>query len=137
MVWRGAAREAHTRLLARGAAEMGEGGSSMKMRIMVAPATVAAALSLTPAAAPAANYVEDFDTDSTAEWNVNQPGGANASDNFADLFFDYSTVGIPSAPNSLGGTTRGIKLEANVSAGVFSGISASPIGQSVTGNYTL
>src|SRR5215204_586123 len=93
---------------------------------------VAAALAAAPGIASGQFYSEDFDTDSTAEWSVNQPGGTVASDNFANLFFDYSTVGIPSAPNSVGGATRGLKFEANVNAGVFSGISASPVSQAFT-----
>ena len=39
-------------------------------------------------------------------------------------FFDYSTVGISSAPSALG--TRGLKLQANQSSGVFGGVSVSP-----------
>ena len=45
-----------------------------------------------------------------------------------------STVGIPSAPGS-GGTTRGMKMEANVpGTAVFSGMSMSPNGVSINGN---
>jgi hypothetical protein len=54
-----------------------------------------------------------------------------------NAFFDYSTVGIPSAPNSVGGTTRGLKLEANYAGARFTGSSASPIGQAFTGDYIL
>jgi hypothetical protein len=72
-------------------------------------------------------YSQDFETDQNASgnWVTNALG-----DSPADLYFDYSTIGIPSAPNS-GGTTRGAKLNANLgnaSAGVFpSGVSVSPI----------
>src|SRR5205809_404919 len=59
-------------------------------------------------------YFQDFDADSTANWIVNQTG---AGYNYADFFFDYSTVGIPAAPHSVGGTTRGLKLGANLGAG--------------------
>ena len=62
--------------------------------------------------------------------------------NAANLFYDYSAVGIPSAPNSSGGTTVGLKLSANISgtgpaSGALPGISVSPTGQSFSGNYTL
>lgn len=73
-------------------------------------------------------YSQDFDTDQNASgnWVTNALG-----DSPADLYFDYSTIGIPSAPNSTGGSTRGVKLNANLgnaSAGVFpSGVSVSPI----------
>ncbi len=63
-----------------------------------AAASAVAALLLVPAGASAQTlYSEDFDTDSTAEWSVNQPTGGFASDNAANFFFDYSTVGIPAA----------------------------------------
>src|SRR5690349_10026301 len=75
-------------------------------------------------------YSEDFDTDHTANWTPN----AGSGNNDANFFFDYSTVGIPPAPHSTGGTTRGARLRANFATpGVFSGISVSPNGQSFTG----
>lgn len=82
-------------------------------------------------------FSTDFDTDQTAFWTVNNNGnGVNA----ANFFFDYSVVGIPSAPNSSGGSTRGLKLGANlggVSSVGLAGISVSPTGQSFTGDYSL
>lgn len=77
-------------------------------------------------------YTEDFDTNHTSNWAVNSSVGTHAT----DFYFDYSTVGIPAAPNS-GGTTRGLKMAANVSGNIFSGYSVSPIGQAFTGDYTL
>ncbi len=84
-------------------------------------------------------FSDDFDADHTANWTVNKSTGANANDagSFANFFYDYSTVGIPSAPHSTGGTTLGLQLRANVSGGVFSGLSVSPTGQSFLGDYTL
>lgn len=79
-------------------------------------------------------YSENFDVDPTANWVVNK--GPNPGGSFANFFFDYSSYGIPSAPNS-GGTTRGLRLEANVVGGVFSGLSVSPVGQSFTGDYEV
>jgi spore germination protein YaaH len=38
---------------------------------------------------------------------------ASSADHTADFDFDYATLGIPSAPNSTGGTTRGLKLTVN------------------------
>lgn len=78
-------------------------------------------------------YSEDFDSDPSANWTVN--GGP--SDETADFFFDYSTVGIPSAPNSVGATTRGMKLQANLTSGIFGGFSVSPTGQSFSGDYKV
>jgi hypothetical protein len=87
-------------------------------------------------------FFDNIDSDSTAKWTFNSTiAGDTAQNNTggeANFFFDYSTVGIPSAPHSAGGTTRGIKLEANINGtAVFSGVSVSPIGKSFTGDYVL
>ena len=58
----------------------------------------------------------------------------------ADIFFDYSTVGIPPAPHSVGGTTRALKLQANLppGPGVFpSGVSVSPKNFGITENFEM
>src|SRR5262245_13804489 len=90
---------------------------------------------LIPAAVQGQLYSEDFDTDHTANWTANSGPGAN----LANFFFDYSTVGIPSAPHSVGGTTLGLRLNANLEVAVqaLGGISVSPNGQSFSGDYEL
>lgn len=86
-----------------------------------------------PAIASAADlYAEDFNADNTASWTINDPG---LSDVTADFFYDYSAIGVPAAPNGSG--TRGLKMTANNTGGVFSGFSVSPNGQSFSGNYTV
>ena len=92
-----------------------------------------ALVSALPFAASAQLYSENFDVDHTANWTVNN----GPSDFNAGFFFDYSTLGISSAPNSVGGTTRGLRLMANQSNGIFSGLSVSPNGQSFSGDYVL
>ncbi|HVT30074.1 MAG TPA: PEP-CTERM sorting domain-containing protein [Lacipirellulaceae bacterium] len=109
----------------------------MKVHLFLLSLVAALALCSRSFAAPL--YSQDFDSDDTANWTVNDNGnGTNA----ANFFYDYSTLGIPSAPHSSGGTTRGLKLQANISgsgpaSGVLPGISVSPTGQSFTGNYKL
>ncbi|MBK9118606.1 MAG: PEP-CTERM sorting domain-containing protein [Phycisphaerales bacterium] len=90
-------------------------------------------LGLLCAAAPvlADLYSQDFEVDSTANWVVH----TGPSDAAANFFFDYSTVGIPAAPSGAG--TRGMKLQANLTGGLFSGMSVSPIGQSFVGDYVV
>ncbi len=81
-------------------------------------------------------FTESFDVDPTANWTVNTVGPGND----ANFFFDYSTIGIPSAPNSTGGTTLGLRLRAHQfgSTAVFpSGLSVSPTGKSFSGDYQL
>jgi len=84
-------------------------------------------------------FFDDFDTDTSAAWVVNKATGANANNagNRTYFAFDYGAVGIPSAPRSAGGTTLGLKLQANVTGGIFTGLSVSPAGQSFTGDYIL
>ena len=80
-------------------------------------------------------YTQDFQADDTANWTVN----VGPTDEHADFFYDYGTAaGIPLAPNSAPSSpTRGMKLQANLTDGVFGGFSVSPTGQSFTGDYAL
>lgn len=96
-------------------------------------ALLAVAVALPGVSFSAPLYSEDFDVDPSANWTVNN----GPSDEAHNFFFDYSTVGIPAAPNSAG-TTRGLKLQANQTNGIFSGMSVSPTGLDLgTGNYTV
>lgn len=97
----------------------------------VCGAVTAAFVTTTPAQVPW-NYDFDGGTGATA-WTAVQ----SLADSSANFAFDYSTIGIPSAPNSVGGTTIGMSFLANQSAGVQQGISASPNGMSFTGDFIL
>ena len=52
-------------------------------------------------------YFQDFVTDDTANWTVNQTIGNHS----AEFFFDYSTVGIPLSPHSTNSTTTAMRGE--------------------------
>jgi hypothetical protein len=79
-------------------------------------------------------YSESFDAPLPGgAWSINN----GPTDEHADFFFDYSAVGIPSAPNSAGGSTRGMKLQANLTQGIAGGVNVSPVGKSFTGDYAL
>lgn len=73
--------------------------------------------------------------DDAANWTVS----ASSSDTQAIFGYDYSADGIPSAPNSSGGTTIGVKLTANNldAVAATAGLSLSPNGQFFTGDYEL
>ena len=101
------------------------------MRLCLLLATVLFAV-LTPAAHAVDLFTEDFEVDPTANWTIND----GPTDEHAEFFFDYSMIGVPPAPNS-GGTTRGMRLRANLIDAVFGGFSVSPNGQSFTGDYKL
>lgn len=79
-------------------------------------------------------YQDNFDAGTSVSAWTAVLSHADASANFA---FDYGTaLGIPSAPNS-GGSTIGMSFLANQSAGIQQGVSASPNGQSFTGDFTI
>lgn len=91
-------------------------------------------------------FSDDFDVDSTSNWSFfSNKAGDTASQgdggSAADFFFDYSTVGIAAAPNSVGGSTRGLRMQTAIAgtqgAALQNGMSVSPINLNVTGDYTL
>jgi hypothetical protein len=92
---------------------------------------IASSSGICASAALAQSYHQTFEVNSTATWTVN--GGP--SDESANFFFDYSTVGIPVAPSASG--TRGMKLQANLSSGIFSGLSVSPTNLFASGDFML
>lgn len=79
-------------------------------------------------------FADNFDTNSAANWLLSRSTNNNARATFA---YDYSGYGIPAAPNSAGGTTRGVKFEANYTGAGVAALNISPIGQSFGGNYRL
>jgi hypothetical protein len=79
-------------------------------------------------------FQDDFDAGTSGSSWTARLSGADAVANFA---FDYGTLGIPSAPNSVGGSTIGMGFLVNQSAGVFQGISATPNGQSFAGDFRM
>jgi hypothetical protein len=77
-------------------------------------------------------YSDTFDTDTSANYIISKD-----TDSSATFAYNYSVLGIPSAPHSTGGTTKGLRLEANNGdlTGAIAGISLSPIGKSFTLDY--
>jgi hypothetical protein len=78
-------------------------------------------------------FLDTFDTNSAALWTLNK----SSSDTRATFYYDYSGLGIPSAPHSTGGTTRGLRMDANLTAGVVAALSLSPTNRSFAGDYRL
>jgi hypothetical protein len=113
-------------------------GEKHMSRIKLLCGAAIAALAVQNSAYATPMFAADFETDQTANWTVNT---SHAAGSVADFFFDYSTYGIPSAPNSATGSTRGLRMEANLpgfnGTGIFSGLSVSPNGQSFTGDFTI
>jgi hypothetical protein len=82
-------------------------------------------------------FTEDWETDHSLDdtYITNSVGGVN----YANLFFDYSTAGIPLSPHSTGSSTRALKMAANLVAGsTFPvGVSVSPRNFGITANFEL
>lgn len=92
------------------------------------------------ACAPAQEQVvlfsDDFDAgNSAANWTL----FSHAGDYSADFAFDYSTRGIPPAPNSAGGSTIGLQFTVNNNDDVPAqdAVSAYPTGMSFSGAFKL
>src|SRR6266487_486925 len=92
-------------------------------------------------------FSENFDTDTSARW-IWFNGSADGTPDFTVQFaFDYSTNRyvangltnfIPPAPNSTGGTTRGVKLTVNKDDNAAAAaISLYPAGMTFSNNYAL
>jgi hypothetical protein len=121
---------------------------AMNFRGQLAAVACAALVAASGTAQAQSLYTQNFDVNDTANWTVNPgnvdfsvPGSTTPVTTDTNIFFDYSTVGIPPAPNSTGGSTRGMRLQANLSdgttVGIFGGYSVSPTGKSFTGDYSL
>lgn len=102
-----------------------------------AVACLAAVLTL-PTLGQGILFSDDFDTDTTANWTV-VDGSVSGTPDFGVLFnYDYSQKGIPAAPNSSGGTTRGVWMTVNKDdVAEQAAVSIFPTGKSFSGNYAL
>src|ERR1044071_8355895 len=102
---------------------------------------VFSALLASVASSPAQSRVffEDWETDHSLDGTYRTNYTAMGA-NLADLYFDYSTVGIPLSPHSSGSSTRALKMAANLEASVQffpSGVSVSPVGFGITENFDM
>lgn len=65
----------------------------------------------------AQTFSDDFNANTAPLYTITQ-----TPDAVATFAFDYSTLGIPVAPNTTDGTTLGLKMEANVTSGTANAI---------------
>jgi len=89
---------------------------------------------LMPGTLPAQTLFSDnFNSNTAANWDIR----STSADTAVTFAFDYSALGIPSAPNS-GGSTLGLKLEANIAdPAAAEAISLSPLGGSFSGDFSV
>ena len=90
-------------------------------------------LASTVAALASASTVT-YDVNNPTLWTTGTGAGANSSVAFG---FDYSTVGIPQAPGSSSTTAMVLRSNTNTGAGAVQGITVSPNGVSLTGDYVV
>lgn len=83
---------------------------------------------------PARATIYTYDVNNASAWTTGTGAGANSSVTYN---FDYSTLGVPQAPGSA--STQAMIMRANVSTSgsLAQGITVSPNGLSLTGDYTI
>jgi hypothetical protein len=109
---------------------------NMIVRASATSLLAVAVFACAPTHAQVTLFSDDFDAGtSAANWSLY----SHAGDYTADFAYDYSTRGIPPAPNSSGGTTVGLHFTVNNNDATpaADAVSAFPIGVTLTGNRTL
>ena len=84
-------------------------------------------------------FADDFDTDTSANWLVRFGANNNIYDANVVFAHDYSQLGIPPAPHTLNGTTRGLFLNVNKNDATASAAAVNlyPLNQVFRGDYAL
>lgn len=83
-------------------------------------------------------FEDDFETDTSANYNILWSSGDGVQDYSAEFVFDYSQLGIPPAPHSAAGETKGVRLRANKDGtGSPSAVNLFPKGENFSGDYAL
>jgi hypothetical protein len=93
-------------------------------------------------------FSDNFDTNSSANWNLFFGSADGVQDYTADWAYNYGgttytfngqTFMVPSAPNSANATTRGVRFTVNNndSNGVIAGLNIYPKNQTFSGNFAL
>ena len=85
-------------------------------------------------------FTDDFNVDSSANWGLMFWASNDIPDYTVDWAFDYSALGIPSAPGSQDLDTHGVRIAVNKSEGTPTGAAAVNLyatNQTFTGDYAL
>lgn len=91
-------------------------------------------------------FSDNFDADTSANWNFFWGADDNLPDYTTNWAFNYGVIPytyngitylIPPAPNSTNGTTSGVKFTVNNINGSDAGVNIYPKGQSFSGNFAL
>ena len=80
-------------------------------------------------------FSDNFNTDTSTSWRANV---ADPADGFVEFAWDYGTLaGIPPAPATTDGTTKGLRMRCGNVFPQISGLSVSPLNGNFTGDYRL
>ena len=84
-------------------------------------------------------YSEDFDLDHSADWTTRSASTNGVLDTTVSWSYDYSALGVPSAPRSSGFTTRGLYVTVNKAdlIPVPAAVNFYPKNKQFSGNYAL
>ncbi|HOX56394.1 MAG TPA: immunoglobulin domain-containing protein [Candidatus Paceibacterota bacterium] len=124
---------ATTSQLSFAAAQLTNAGNYLCVVTNASGSVTSRVMSLTVYPAQTIAFLDTFDTNSSALWQLSK----SSTDTRVTFNYDYSAIGIPAAPHSTGGTTRGLRLEANMTAGATAALSLSPINRTFAGDYRL
>jgi hypothetical protein len=83
-------------------------------------------------------FSDDFEADSSANWTVRFGAGNGIDDYTAEFAYDYGLDGIPPAPHSAAGTTKGVRLKVNKdTTGSAAAVNLYPTGKTFSGDFAL
>jgi hypothetical protein len=87
-------------------------------------------------------YSDDFNTNTSANYNVNITPGATGPSSDATFLYDYSALGIPAAPHTTGASTLGLRLrvdnlQSSTSANAVGAIDVATKGLTLPATYTM
>ena len=124
---------ATTSQLTLGAAQLTNAGNYVCVVTNIYGSVTSSVMSLTVYPPQTTVFLDTFDTNTATQWQLNK----SSSDTRVIFNYDYSAMGIPAAPHSTGGTTRGLRMGANLTAGMVAAVSLSPTNRSFAGDYRL
>jgi hypothetical protein len=85
-------------------------------------------------------FADDFESDTSTNWLARFGANNGIFDATTTFNYDYSAQGIPPAPHTTNGSTRGLFVAVNKNEGTAlgsAGINLHPLGQNFSGNYAL
>jgi len=111
-----------------------------KSKVLLTAALASALFALATSGRAQQIYSEDFsDPNDVTNWVVNY---SHTGSNYVNFQFDYTTIGIPPAPHSQNGNTKGLKMSPDITAGslingAVAGVSVTPTNFSISQNFDM